>query len=170
MATTYEKADDEVLHVLDQMLLRYHRDLVDAGVTFDVLIASNPDKSPLSRNGVPAAAQVCVMPLKYRVKGSADVEICIDGKEWERYSPAMRAALLDHELEHLELTGETDDIDRPKMKLRGHNWELWGFRTIVARHGPDSIDARNVVGFLSSEDGREILRSAGLVLRSEGAA
>lgn len=84
----------------------------------------------------------------------------IDGYEWNKASDRQRLALIDHELEHLalienkptkkepNLTGfKRDDLGRPKLKTRPHDWELAGFQTIALRHGENSHEARQFAAF-----------------------
>ena len=33
-----------------------------------------------------------------------------------------------------------DDLDRPKLRLRPHDWEIGGFGLIVSRHGANSLE------------------------------
>lgn len=167
MTTTYEKADKSVVSVMSSMMKKFHPDLVKEDVTVDVLMAYNPDDYPVKRSGVPCAAVVRVMPLKQRVKGASDAEVCIDAGQWKELSPEQRDALCDHELEHLELRLKDgaivrDDIDRPKLKLKPHDWEVWGFRSIVNRHKAAALEASAAAQFIQGPDGQLVMQFAGI--------
>jgi hypothetical protein len=73
--------------------------------------------------------------LKERALGHGDIEICLDGDWWETATTPQRLALLDHELHHVVVTDKTDDMERPIIKLREHDFEVGWFRVIAERHG-----------------------------------
>ena len=100
-----------------------------------------------------------------------DAIITLDASTWEELDDAEREALIDHELEHLAIvaapkTSATglveidptsapdnekflgvpryDDLGRPKLRLRKHDWQLGGFRSIAARHGANALDVQAV--------------------------
>lgn len=144
----FERAPAEVGQIVDRMMDRYHPQLRDAGVTITCLMAfpttdKNGDNSgpPLKHQGYPALAIVKVIGLKERTDGRSDAEICIDGDAWMLRSEAEKDALVDHELEHLELKTDKngalvrDDLERPKLKIRRHDFQAGFFDSIVRRHG-----------------------------------
>ena len=77
---------------------------------------------------------------KHRAQGLPDASIVIDQDAWGDLSDQSRIALIDHELEHLEryLRAKNepleDDLGRPKLKVKLHDWQLGGFRSISERH------------------------------------
>ena len=86
----------------------------------------------------------------------------IDDFAWERLSNQRREALIDHELQHLALSMirprkangfasglRRDDLGRPALKIRPHDWALTGFRGVVERHGEASIEALQFADFRS---------------------
>jgi hypothetical protein len=104
-------------------------------------------------HGWPCAAVVSVIGYKQRVDKRADAEIVIDAKWWDGATPNQRRATLDHEITHLEIqkdeTGsvKTDDQGRPKLKLRLHDYELSGFRSIAERYGEDALEVMGIRDF-----------------------
>lgn len=144
MPVTYTKAPESVGDLLSDVLVRYHGELVEHEVTVGVLVAHSGEdrKPPVKLHGYPCAATIRVTPYKQRVQGIEDALITLNGALWAAFTEAERAALLDHELEHLELVRDregqvkADDQGRPKLKLRLHDWQLGGFESIAKRHGP----------------------------------
>lgn len=53
---------------------------------------------------------------------------------WDHFDAAQRRAVIHHELTHLELDGETDELGNPKVKLRKHDVE--DFTGTMRRFGP----------------------------------
>jgi hypothetical protein len=155
----YEKAPAEVRQIVERMMDRYHPQLRDAKLTITCLMAfptldKNGDSTgpALKVHGYAAQAVVKIIGLKERTDGRDDAEICIDGDNWPTLSDAQKDALLDHELEHLELKTDKDgfvvrdDLDRPKLKMRKHDHEHGWFDSIVRRHG------RNAPEFIQFEE------------------
>jgi hypothetical protein len=141
------KAALEVRERIEATMGKYHPELAKHDVTVDVLIAWHTDgEAAVKLHGYACAATIGVTPYKQRVLGVADAVMTVDGETWNRLAERERESLIDHELQHLEVQyddeGETksDDLGRPKLKLRLHDWELGGFEAIVRRHGKASID------------------------------
>lgn len=159
---TYARADAEALRIVKDQMEKYHSELLDAEVTIDVLFAhasvdENGDQKgvALKHHGYRAAAVVRIVSLKDRTKGMADAEIVIDGDEWPTIPDDQRDALIDHELTHLELklddeTGLVvrDDLGRPKLKMRLHDWQFGFFDAVVRRHGLASPESLQINNFL----------------------
>ncbi len=156
----YEKPPVEVQQVCERMMELYHGNLRDAGVTIDFLFAkTDPEKDEavaLKLHGYRANAVVKVVPYKLRVQGHADAEIIIDGDEWYTWKDEEKDALIDHELEHLELKLDKeglvcrDDLDRPKLRLRLHDHEFGWFDSIARRHGASSFEVQQYERFKNS--------------------
>ena len=141
MPTTYEKCDDTVRELLNKLIGEYHSPLKAAEVTFDLVFASKTDKddqpcAAIKLHGVAAAAKVKITSMEDRARGVADAKILIDRYDWDNAKPQTRAAILDHELTHITLKdeGELDDLGRPKLKMREHDWMVWGFDVIAERY------------------------------------
>ena len=147
MPTTYSKAAADVLSIVKSTTSKFHGEVEKAGVTIDVLMAYNPDGHAVTHGGYPAQAKVKIVSLKDRAKGCKDAEIIIDDRNWDKLSDAERKALIDHELEHLEVQYEEgevkiDDLGRPKLKIKKHDWQMGWFDVIARRHGESSPEVR----------------------------
>lgn len=124
----------------------FHPDLIAAGVTFDLLsVATDGDGPALTLHGVEADAIVSTTNVKQRAKGAADVEIVFDEAKYLFMSDAEKDALVDHELEHVELKRDAktnsvklDCRGRPKIKMRPHDAEFGWFTSVAERHGEAS--------------------------------
>lgn len=159
----YKQASKEV-HKLCKTLVEENYDkLAKEGVTFDILMAFAPENEEngeptgpaIKLHGYTASAIVSTVPLKNRVKGLSDVEIIIDGLNWEKLNEEERAALLDHELYHVQVStnskGETikDTAGRPKIKMRLHDIQLGWFIDIAKRHGMSSGEVQQAQTIVS---------------------
>ncbi len=153
---SFERCPKEI----DQMALALmqglgeHAPLLEHGLKIDFLFAratidekTGEKTGPaLTCHGVSALGVTRKTTLKERVKGMADAEILLDGDWWETAPEEQRRALLDHELFHREIKtkdGElvTDDLGRPCLKLRKHDYQFGWFRKIAAHHGNASMEA-----------------------------
>lgn len=146
--STYRKADKEILALVADLVRQFHPALLEAGVRVGCLMAfaprnestGEPRGPALKWAGYPAAALVKVTSHKDRVAGLPDALICVDGDRWPEWGDARKRALLDHELEHLEVIRDEegavklDDCNRPRLKNRPHDWEIGGFESIAKRH------------------------------------
>lgn len=153
-----DKHDGDISQMVALVMSKFHQPLVDAGVLVDVVVAlpSDNDGSDIVKlHGRECYATISVVPYKMRVRGLGDATLLVDGPKWNDMPERQRAALIDHELHHLELAmtkGKTvgeidipprvkrDDLERPKLKLRPHDWEIGGFDLIVERHRDHSIE------------------------------
>lgn len=156
MPIGYEVAPDEVTNRISRLIELYHGELLEHEVSISALMAENATGEPcLKLHGYGAAAIVKITPLKQRVMGIADATITIDRIVWNGLNSNQRDALIDHEIEHLELvkkevsdelSGETreivatDDHGRPKLKIRLHDWNLQGFQSIAERHKANALE------------------------------
>lgn len=159
--STYRQADPDVKPLIAEVMAVHHVHLAEAGVTIaalfafaDVNEATGEPKGPaLKHHGWPALAVVKINSQKDRAEGKDDATITIDGKWWEGATDAEKFILLDHEIEHLEVRLEdedntasimTDDSNRPKLKMRPHDFELGGFDSIIERHGRNALEMQNL--------------------------
>lgn len=158
----YEKARAECFQICERMMEKYHGPLRDAQVTVDILFAKkrpddsgeiNPESHALKLHGYPVAAMVKVNSYKLRAQKHADAEIIIDGDRWDEWSEQEKEALIDHEIEHLELKTDKDgnvrrdDLDRPKLRVRLHDHEFGWFDSIARRHGKHSFEVQQYEKF-----------------------
>jgi hypothetical protein len=140
----YEKAEPHVYARAEMLIEQFHPHLQKAELTLDILMATNENGDAVTHGGYPALAVVRIVNLKDRVKGMADAEITIDAKAYQNMTDQQRNALLDHELTHLQVVYDdhhimkTDDIGRPRLKLKKHDYQFGWFREIAERHGKHS--------------------------------
>jgi hypothetical protein len=150
----YEKCDEEVTEIVNKWIA-FHlprlslSDLTVGAVYFRCTRNEQGDRvgSPLRLHGYPAAAIVRVNSPKHRAQGLADVEIVIDADTWEGLGKPQKHALIDHELERLDSVKKDgaavmDDLDRPRLRLRLHDWHLEGFRSVCERHQEHALEAK----------------------------
>jgi len=144
-ALTTVCTDREVLERVERMRARYHSELDDFEATINVLwIDRRTDEDGewvdgplLTHNGYSALATIRKTPERDRLLGVADAILSINGEFYRDLDDAGRDALIDHELEHLEIARRNndevlwDDAGRPKLRLRKHDWQLGGFLSIA---------------------------------------
>jgi hypothetical protein len=156
----YEKDPPGVGQIVNDLVEKFHGGLRDAGVSIDLLFAKakadefgETDAVALKDGGYQVAAKVKINGYKARVQGHADAEITIDGDRWDTWSEAEQRAILDHQIEHLELKTDRDnnilrdDLDRPKLLMRRHDHQFGWFDSIVRRHGDASIESQQLAAF-----------------------
>lgn len=152
----FEQAGLEVEDRRDRMLA-FHPALVKWKVKVDLVCVHDPAKEDvpvLSHHGVPALAVVSVRPVKLRAQGLGDAEILIDLRRWEDMEPEKRDAVIDHELQHLEVVLDkqnnvkVDAAGRPRLRIRKHDYSFGWFEVIARRHGPASVEVQQARGVL----------------------
>lgn len=154
---TYKKADVEVQQLADKIMAEFctHRPLIDAKVRIDFVFAypdydektGLPKNCALKLHGVQALGIAKKITLKDRAQGRGDAEIALDGDWWNSANEKERAALLDHELHHLEPREDErgyvlDDLHRPTLRLRKHDFQFGWFNIIAHRHGEMSQECQ----------------------------
>lgn len=146
---TFQKCDPSVREMANAILCQYpdYEPLLDAKVTIDFVFAfadeddaGNKVGNALSKNGCKALGICRKLPLKDRAMGRADAEISLDGDWWNKSIEEEQRALLDHELYHIQVKLDKrglvrDDLQRPVLKMRAHDYEFGWFNAIAARHG-----------------------------------
>jgi hypothetical protein len=138
---------EEVLSILEHVMSTYHGDLAGNDTSIGILWAvATGGKPALSLHGYPCAAVVSINNLKARAQGLPDATIAISEAWWKQATPSQREALIDHELYHLELVCDDDgvkldDLGRPRLAMRRHDFEIGGFDRIMERHGHDAVEA-----------------------------
>lgn len=145
---TYRRANQDLQELLQKLLESYHPDLIEFGVRIDLLWAyadrdeaTGEIQSPaIVHNGYPAAGLCKINSLIDRALGLGDVRILLDHDQWESFNPRTQAAVLDHELEHVILRDERDDLGRPKIKMKKHDVQAGWFRAVAERHGAHSLE------------------------------
>ncbi len=155
MATTYEECPKTVQTFASDVLREYHPNLYAAEVEIQYAFAMNAKDWPLKVRGQRVAGKVKIVNLEDRARGGPDAKITLDKGWWDEHDDAERRALLDHEHEHLLLTKmrtdeegalkfDTDDVGRPKLKMKNHDAECGVFFSVMERHQEKSVDFRVV--------------------------
>jgi len=121
MATTWEKADESVLKMAQEIIDKYHEPLRDALIGF--LFRSEPGMS----NGRTVMGMAKKVSEANKILLELDFIIWLSRPDWQGFEPSQRRALLDHELCHC--AGDIYD----GWKIRGHDVEE--FAQIIERHG-----------------------------------
>lgn len=138
-----------------------HHALTGVGIKIDYVFAfpdydeatGEPTNNAINKGGIKALGVARKLNLKDRTKGLGDAEILLDGDWWEDATEKERRALLDHELHHLVATSKVDDLGRPKLKLRKHDFEVGWFHIIAQRHGVHSQEQKQA-GFIMESAGQ----------------
>jgi hypothetical protein len=156
MGITYNECDANIYKLIDDVMHKYHRSLSDQSVTIHAVFAEKYDGDGLQLpaikfHGHDAAAKIQVTSLQDRARGLRDLKLTIDRYSWDRMTETRQIAMLDHELEHVEVKTDDDgivvrdDLNRPKLRLKIHDWMLAGFASIIARHGEAAVEHREMV-------------------------
>ncbi|MEM9019968.1 MAG: putative metallopeptidase [Planctomycetota bacterium] len=166
MPLTYEPADAKTRQLVTNTMARFHPCLAHVEARVGALMIWDYDKEGCARaealklKGYPCAAVVKINSLRDRVQGLPDATITIDAEHWARTDAETRAAIIDHELEHLQVKGDGGDVlywddvaravvggfpvsdahGRPKLVMKLHDWQLGGFDSIVKRHGAYALE------------------------------
>lgn len=160
MGKKYEPAKPSELKILQDVLEKHHPRLTQLKTrvamifVFDQLDEQGHAKAQvLKHRGVWAAAVAKINSLKLRAQGLADAEITVDQYVWERSDPATRVAILDHELTHLDPkfkdnVPQLDDLNRPKLQMRYHDFEHGWFVEVAERNGAASIEVQQAQRFM----------------------
>lgn len=165
----YERDEDgRIAEIAAEVCRKYHGELEAAGVRVDYLFAhaktdknGDPVGAALKLGGYHAAAIVRVVGLKDRVKGHGDAEVIVDGDRWDEWSEERKAAILDHELTHLELIVDEDgvkrdDYGRPRLRCRLHDRQFGWFDAVARRHGPDAVEVEQAANLVDDLELRQL--------------
>jgi hypothetical protein len=161
MAVTFQKCPLDVMETIRRVMHEQHDRLEENAVKVVAIFANagtdskGIGKPAVKLHGKPCAATVRVTSLKDRTLYGGDALITIDEKVWDGLTDQQQEALIDHELEHLQIIVkdgqvQTDDLGRPKLKCRPHDWEVSGFQCIVERRGEDALEALEARNFMAN--------------------
>lgn len=155
MPITYDTAPATIHERIAALVRANHPDLLEAQVTFWVQMVyaardkhGMPKGHALKYGGSAAVALASVVPYPWRQKGMPDVRIRIDGDWWKDAPEAEQESTLDHELQHCMVLRDkhgsikSDDLGRPKIKLRPHDWLMGGFDVIMERHKEHALETQ----------------------------
>lgn len=167
---TFQKCGPAVTEMANSILCEFpsHKPVLDARVKIDFLFAycdrddaGQPKNHAIRYRGGRALGVCRKIKLKDRVAGRGDVEITLDGDWWDTASEADQRGLLDHEMHHISVEVDsngkavTDDITRPKITMRKHDFEFGWFGIIAARHGKASQEVKQATQMM--EQGGQFL-------------
>lgn len=151
MAITYEPCGTDVTDLIAEILKAHHQEVARYAPRISAIFVTRESKklghtSALKLRGFPVAAKTQITPLADRARGEADAKLTIDSYAWKSLPIPQRRALIDHELQHLELKatkkgGHTDDLGRPRLGIQTHDWELTGFQAVMERNGENALEA-----------------------------
>lgn len=163
MPTTFEPAPREILDLANEIIEEFasHDALLKAKVKIDFIMAHGARNDEgiligdaIRSKGCKALGLCRKLGLKDRTMGRGDAEILIDADWWEGAPTEERRSLLDHEIYHIQVKTnqagviKTDDLGRPQLRLRPHDYEFGWFNAVAQRHGVHSqerIQARAMV-------------------------
>lgn len=152
----FERAPDAVAKLGKSLIGKFHKEIAAAKVQIDYVFCraetdeqGQPKGPALMLHGAPAAGVARIIGLKDRAMGRGDVEVCIDADRWdEEWDEKQKAALIDHELFHFipkkNLAGAFvfDDLHRPVVTMRQHDYQMGFFNEIAKRHGAASFEVQ----------------------------
>lgn len=165
MATTFQTAGKGVDDIIARVMRQYHEELTKEGVTIHAIFAARINKHgeefrALKKDGHNVAAKIQITSLQDRTRNIADAKLTIDRKAWNSMHDNMKLALVDHELAHLKVahsrptkrngyddSPKRDDLNRPMLKIRPHDWVLTGFADVAKRHGESSVEIASLTQF-----------------------
>jgi hypothetical protein len=159
MSKTYDLAPPHVHATVRAMMEQFHGELAAYEVKVDLLYAStdDPEKPAVTLGGYPCYATVRITTAKERAKGHGDAEILIARDKYEEMSDEVRNALIDHELEHLQLKKmkggdvKRDDHGRPVLKMKKHDHQFGWFNDVARRHGDYSIEMQQAKRLMNAD-------------------
>lgn len=155
MPTLYEKAPKTITAQAQPLIAKFHKELETFEVRIDFIMAyaprdenGYPTGAAIKWQGLQAAGLCRILSLKDRAMGRGDVEIILDGDRWDNWSEEQQNALIDHELTHIAPVVnqkgvlQQDDLGRPKLKCRKHDFQVGWFHSIAQRHGIHSFEVQ----------------------------
>lgn len=151
----YAIANEEINLTIQKVMKENHQELFNEGVTITALIARSENGPAITVRGCEAAGSIRITKLAERTLGLGDAVMILDGERLDAWTSKRLQAVIDHELRHLVLakskkTGQVqrDDQDRPKLKIRPHDFEFGWFARTAELYGEDSYEvsqAREIV-------------------------
>lgn len=151
----YAIANEEINLTIQKVMKENHGELFNEGVTITALIARSEEGPAIKVRGCEAAGCIRITKLAERTLGLGDAVMILDGERLDAWTSKRLQAVIDHELRHLVLakskkTGQVqrDDQDRPKLKIRQHDFEFGWFARTAELYGEDSYEvsqAREIV-------------------------
>lgn len=151
MSTTYRPVEESIQAVINKVLKKHHGEIFCVGVTVGAVFAelgddAEPGDRAVKLGGYPCCATIRIVSERDRAQGMPDAQMVIDHAAFQALTDEQKIALIDHELYHLEVRvdagGATkfDGMNRPKLSMRLHDWQIGGFRAVAERHGENAIE------------------------------
>ena len=149
MSVWYSKADEELVATIKEVMKKHHEDKHIEGVTVDCLLAHTDriDGTAIKSRGTYALAYIRITSLMERVMGMADALMIIDHASMQLWKENRLRAVIDHELEHIQLIREKknnqprrDDHDRPMLGIKQHDYQFGWFEAPVKHYGYDAVE------------------------------
>jgi hypothetical protein len=151
----FERAPAAVAKAVARLVKKFHPEIEAAKLTFDICFCraetdsnGDPTGPAIMHHGHAAAGLARITSLKERAMGRADAEISLDADQWGDWTAEQRDALLDHEINHFIPKKDAlgaflyDDLGRPKLTMRQHDYEFGWFTVIAERHGIASLEVQ----------------------------
>ena len=154
------KCDETVSALADTVIseVEQHSDIRDRKVKIDFLFAypdydektGEPLNVAIKQHGSQCVAIVRKIGIKDRLMGRGDIEITLDGDHWAVADREEQKAILDHELTHVVVCEKTDDLGRPKILLRDHDYQFGWFRDVARRRGMHSVECQQAATMMEN--------------------
>jgi hypothetical protein len=155
----YEPAPAEVTELITLALTQWHVELHETGVKIGATMVAKFDADEalvpcLKHHGNWAAATIHIVRPSQRHRVDFDAEIFFDKARWEAYTQEQRQAVVDHELNHVVLVKDRQDVTvmtdhGPKIKLKPDDFAPTGFYEIINRHGAAAVEYQSIVAILT---------------------
>lgn len=140
---------------LRKVLSLHHSRLIEvsARVSITFVRAFDKDDEPipsLKFAGANAVALVKLVSPERKLRIPFDAEIKIDGYLWDELTELSKDALIDHELNHLQVKTDAngvpilDDQNNAKLKLVPDDFVLTGFFNVIRHYGENANEYQSV--------------------------
>lgn len=153
----FQRAPQAVTKLAALIIKKYHKELAEAKVTIDFVFCRAdtnehgiPKTNAINHHGHAAYGVASIVGLLDRAMGRADAMIKIDADAWDKMNDKQQDALLDHEINHFKVKTDElgarlyDDLNRPRLEMRKHDYEIGLFKVIAERHGIASIEVQTM--------------------------
>lgn len=161
--SVYQRCPQHVADLANEILCEFptHKPLLDAKVKIDYVFAfakvdghGNPVGAAIRVGGYQALGMAKIIRLKDRSLGRGDGEITLDGDWWNKTDVKKHRALLDHELHHFQVKIDRrglvrDDLNRPVLVMRRHDYDFGWFKIIAERHGEHSCECHQAAQMMA---------------------